>query len=97
MSIILLFDELFITLLRSKVRAHDLAGVDSKVRLLWYVARVLDGLLARRVAGRFLEIQQPWPKPAAPAGGAVQQVARTVSLTDLVDEVGGASVRPYLA
>ena len=97
MSIILLFDELFITLLRSKVRAHDFAGVDGKARPLRYVARVLDGLLARRVAGQFLEIQQPWPKPAAPAGGAVQQVARTVSLTDLVDEVGGASVRPYLA
>ena len=97
MSIILLFDELFVTLLRSKIRAHDFAGIDGNARLLQYVARVLDGLLARRVAGRFLEIRQPWPKPAAPAGGAVQRVARTVSLTDLVDEVGGASVRPYLA
>ena len=50
MSIILSFDELFITLLRSKVRAHDFAGVDGKARPLRYVATVVNGLLARRVS-----------------------------------------------
>ena len=51
------FDELFITLLTRKVRAHDFFGVDSKPRPLRYVASYLAACSRVASPANFLVIQ----------------------------------------
>ena len=103
MFIRFVFDELFSAPLKRKVRAHDFCGVDGKARPLRYVATVVNGLLARCVSPVDLRYSDHGPSlPPTDDGrhgceGAVRRVAQSVSLTDLLDEARGVSVRPYLA
>ena len=98
------FDELFITLLERKVRAHDFFGVDGKPRPLRYVASYLAACSRVASPADFLVIQRPWPeqtspgrRPSRPQGARFDGSSGPYRFTDLVAEVRGESARPYLA